>query len=144
MFKKKGILIPTIGLAVVLIIFIIYLIYPCRTMHSVSRLISGLNITTDIKLEKIIDEWGWNGDGETFIKAHLTHNQLKILLKDTIDQGYRTLPIIEHNGLFIQKDILKIRKGIFKIHVDKSDPRDFELAAIDIDNMILYIYISYM
>ena len=115
-----------------------------RTILSVSKQISGLELSNDIKAEKIIDQWCSNGDGETYIKAQLTVNQLNKILVESNYKHYKKFPITEKHESFIPKEINQIKNGIYRIQVDNSDPRNIELAAIDIEKMIFYIYLSVM
>jgi len=146
--KKKWILFSLFVLIVfciaVSLIFSVGIPSKPRTMLSVSKLISGLDLSNDIKAEKIKDQWCPNGDGETYIKAHLTVNQLNKLLIESINKHYKKFPITEKHDSYIPKEINQIKNGVYQIHVDKSDPRNIELSVIDIDKMILYIYLSVM
>ena len=55
--------------------------FPPRTPLKVAGLVSGLEISEDIKFKMLQDDWSPNGDGTTYVKATLSNKQLMRLLQ---------------------------------------------------------------
>ena len=137
-----------IGLAGVLLALIAIYFYnedslPPRTPRKIARLVSGLDISRGINLDKAVDLWTPNGDGEVLIRGILTDQEMKDLVKDAKTKDYKSLPIQENSGLIVVSDeLLKGRRGFFKFETDKSDSRSFKLTILDTDKNELITYLS--
>ena len=131
----------------VMLLGIAYLTYsdsfPPRTGLKVARLVSGLKIPKEIEFEILEDEWAFNGDGTTFVKAKLTDKQLRELIDQATQKKYKALPIqVPSSDVLLPIDIIKGKHGYYLLDVAKDDPRDYTLSVIDSvkKEMIAYIW----
>ena len=116
---------------------------PPRTPRKIARLISGLSISRETKLEKSIDIWELNGDGKVLVKGFLTDEELTDLIQDAKTRDFKTLPTrINFGSPTIDNGLLERQNGFYKIEIDKDDPRDYHLTIIDVDKKELITYLS--
>jgi len=117
--------------------------FPPRTPRKIARLISGLSISRGTGLEKSIDIWAPNGDGEVLVKGILTDQELYDLIEEAKTKHYKELPIKENIGPAIIPDgLVDGRNGFYKIELDKVDTRGYYLTIIDVDKKELITYLS--
>ena len=137
-----------VGLAGLFLTFIVIYFFnedslPPRTPRKIARQISGLDISRQTELEKPIDVWAPNGDGEVLVKGKLTDNELNDLIRNAKQENFKTLPISNSLGqALIPDDLLKGKNGLYKLEIDQIDPRGYELTIIDIDTKELITYLS--
>jgi hypothetical protein len=137
-----------IGLGGLLLTLTVFYFYnedslPPRTPRKIARLISGLSISRETKLEKSIDIWAPNGDGEVLVKGILTDQELSDLIEDAKMKDFKTLPIrVNLGSATIDDDLFERGNGFYKIEIDKDDPRDYYLTIIDVDKKELITYLS--
>lgn len=116
---------------------------PPRTPRKIARLISGLDISRRTELKKTIDIWAPNGDGEVLVKGKLTNSELNDLIREAKDENFKMLPIISDLGpAIIPDDLMAGKNGLYKLEIDKIDPRNYNLTIIDVDKNELITYIS--
>ena len=122
-----------------------YLIFPNqlppRTPLKVARLISGLEISKEIEVEMIQDDWALNGDGTTYVKARLTDRELSELIRQATHKDYKSLPLPHKN---IPVGIADGINGYYFLELNKDDSRDYTLTVIDSDKKEITVYIDYM
>ena len=122
-----------------------YLIFPNqlppRTPLKVARLISGLEISKEIEVEMIQDDWALNGDGTTYVKARLTDRELSELIRQATQKDYKSLPLPHKN---IPVGIADGINGYYFLELNKDDSRDYTLTVIDSDKKEITVYIDYM
>ena len=118
---------------------------PPRTPKKVARLVSGLKIPEGIKFKMLQDDWAFNGDGTTHVKAKLTDKQLTELVRQATEQKYSALPVLEESSeLSIPEDFSDMENGYYNLEMDESDPRDYTLSIIDSDKKEMTVYIWFM
>ena len=116
---------------------------PPRTPRKIARLISGLSISRETKLEKSIDIWALNGDGKVLVKGFLTDEELTDLIQDAKTKDFKKLPIrVNLGSATIDNGLIERQNGFYKIEIDKDDPRDYYLTIIDVDKKELITYLS--
>src|SRR5690606_15372076 len=102
---KKSYHITLLGLLLLCIAYITWTdsLLP-RTPLKVARLISGLEISNEVKFKMLRDEWSPNGDGVTHIRATLTDKELSDFINQSIQKSYKSLPIKETSSGLILPD----------------------------------------
>lgn len=118
---------------------------PPRTPIKIARLVSELKMTEGINFEMLQDDWAFNGDGTTHVKAKLTDKQLSGLVRQATERNYSTLPVLEKSSeLFIPEGIADMENGYYKLEIDENDPRDYTITIIDTDKKEMTVYIWFM
>ena len=102
-------------------------------------------MTEGINFEMLQDDWAFNGDGTTHVKAKLTDKQLSGLVRQATERNYSTLPVLEKSSeLFIPEGIADMENGYYKLEIDENDPRDYTITIIDTDKKEMTVYIWFM
>ena len=143
---KKPIYITLLGLLVLGFAYITWSdSLPPRTPLKVARLISGLEISNEVKFKMLRDEWSPNGDGVTHIRATLTDQELNDFINQSIQKGYKRLPIKETSpGLILPDGATDRMNGYYRLDQDKEHPGDFTFTIIDAQQKEMIVYINYM
>ena len=117
---------------------------PPRTPLKVARLISGLEISNEVKFKMLQDEWSPNGDGITHIKATLTDKELSVYSKQSTLKGYNKLPFKETSPyLILPHGVTHRINGYYLFNQDKDAPRDYTFAIIDSQKKEMIVFINY-
>ncbi|KAA9332742.1 hypothetical protein [Adhaeribacter soli] len=143
--KKKYKALIFIGVLLLIVYLIFPNSFPPRTPLKVARLVSGLKIPGDIRFKMLQDDWAFNGDGTTHVKAKLTDEQLNEILQQATDKNYKVLPVLEkYSEISIPEGIADMENGYYQLDIDKDDPRDYTLTIIDSDKKEMIVYIWFM
>jgi hypothetical protein len=126
----------------ILLLFGLYWFKIRRTAYTVAHVITGMEISNKYKIEIFQDEWLPNGDGENLIIFSITKDQLLNLINLCKINGFKKLPIkgyLPDNTIYSYLDNTD-SLGYYKLKLDKTDFRNYELFVITEKNKKFIIY----
>ncbi|GMQ30628.1 hypothetical protein [Algoriphagus confluentis] len=141
--KKIIILIFGILIVILAVYIFFYDSLPPRTPQKIARLISGLHVPRDARVEKYEEQWNaFNGNGYSLIILSLEKEAFNKIYNRAKSLNYQELPIKEVLNGPINSFLPKKSNGIYEVQFSNKENMSYSISLLNnVDNTLL-IYVA--